>query len=404
MLKSNTLPGPVVNRTSDNRVSRTVSLNTYTPRTPHGYQDPDDAEALWARFEEDLSGILEKLTTQAPINSAVDIYFTVGRFNPLHPGHITLMFAMIEAARTSLNHYKIIIYAGSGPKNNDKTLKKDAILNILNNPISFQEKKAIIEAILILKYSEEFVRNYIEIIEMGFVPKQLSEVMLEIHASNSGISIRSFRTAGDKPTETVGETDITKSRYVEDFLNKFARENGLNYSSNTLEIPAAKAGAGAEAASATKVRLDALNMLKDEFIIKYLPAYEGLFEGIDIRDELVRIIGAIHDGINTAREREFTYKIKKDTVGTSNISQANIDEYIDSKGKNAMPDEAMTMDISGTGKRGTGTETGNSKKGRTHAGGSRKRQRRQTKRKSKRRQTKRKRQTKRRKSKRRRNR
>jgi hypothetical protein len=401
MLKSNTLPGPVVNRTSDNRVSRTVSLNTYTPRTPHGYQDPDDAEALWARFEEDLSGILEKLTTQARINSAVDIYFTVGRFNPLHPGHITLMFAMIEAARTSLNHYKIIIYAGSGPKNNDKTLKKDAILNILNNPISFQEKKAIIEAILILKYGEAFVRNNIEIIEMGFVPKQLSEVMWEIHASNSGITIRSFRTAGDKPTEQEGVDDFDKSNYVETYLTKFAAEKGITYIPDGLRIPAAKAGA--EAASATKVRLDALNMLKDEFISKYLPAYEGLFEGIDIMGELVQIIGAIHDGINTAREREFTYKINKNTLGTSKISQANIDEYIDSKGKNAMPDEAMTMDISGTGKRGTGTETGNSKKGR-NAGGSRKRQRRQTKRKSKRRQTKRKRQTKRRKSKRRRNR
>jgi len=328
-------------------VPRSSSLDQYVGNMPPGYQDPDEAAALWASFEANLSGILANLTAQAQaqaqinpeVDKFLDIYFTVGRFNPLHPGHITLMFVMIDTAISSGNPYKIIIYAGSGPKNNNKTLEKDAILNILNNPISFLEKKAIIEAILILKYTQNFVSDYIEIIEMGFVPKQLSEVMLEIHASNSGITISSFRTAGDKPTEQEGVDDYDKSNYVEAYLRKFAEENNITYISGGLRIPAANAGAGSEAASATTVRLDALHMSRAVFINTYLPAYEGLFEGIiDIRGKLEQIIGGIYDGINSVRDREFTYKINKDKVGTSNISQANISKYIDSRGKNAMPE------------------------------------------------------------------
>lgn len=266
-VKATTLPGPI-HITLETGVPRLVSLDHYNPRMPYGYQDPDEAADLWASFEANLSGILANLTAQAQaqaqinpeVDKFLDIYFTVGRFNPLHPGHITLMFTMIDTAIRSGNPYKIIIYAGSGPKNNAKTLEKDAILDILNNPISFQEKEAIIRRILILKYGEVFVRNNIEIIEMEFVPKQLSEVMLKIHASNSEITISSFRIAGDKPTEQKGVDDFDKSKYVEAYLRKFAAENGITYIPGGLRIPAASAGseaasAGSEAASATKVRL-----------------------------------------------------------------------------------------------------------------------------------------------------
>ena len=269
------------------------SVNPYTSPTVIGLISQEEDEALRAKFEEDLSEILSNLTRKSSKNQIFDIYFTIGRFNPLHPGHIAMIYQMIDIAihnsQQSENPFKIIIFAGSGPKNNDKTTEKDAVLNILNNPILFSQKKEIIEAILALKYDETFVKDNIEILEMGFVPQQLSVVMQASVDKEPSITIRSFRVAGDKD----GGTDVIKSNYVEDYLKKFAGEK-FNYIPDVLSIEAVNIGENP--ASATRVRVDALRMDQEAFIGTYLGQYMELFESDDdsvnqtIRDKLRDII------------------------------------------------------------------------------------------------------------------
>jgi hypothetical protein len=314
-----------------------MSLDTYMPNAstsgngvskmasqPVTYKEFNTVQVMTAneRFEAELSEKLSVLT------SNFNYYFTIGRFNPIHPGHIEMICQMIDAAKAAQTAFKIIIFAGSGPQN-AKT-QKQAVLDILNNPIPFLKKKEIIKDILNIIYGETFVRTYIEIIEMGFVPKQLSEYF-SLTKTHSGI-IRSFRAAGDKD----GGTDVTKSGYVETFLLSFANKTGITYEPNVISVEAVHTGNNP--ASATQVRLDALRLRNEDFKSRYLPQYRQLLiskiiveNSLILDEKVLQIIGEIYDGIyDGIHARMTTEKITSDLIP---VIQEIIQSYITNNGK-----------------------------------------------------------------------
>ena len=315
---------PIVYPFNKSSRRRPTSLDTDERRIPRGYMNPDKAKDLWKKFESEFPEILAELKHELKEKQQfLEFYFFIGRLNPPHQGHFEALFQMIDAAKRSRNPSKIIIFAGSGPTTKDKMA-----LNILNNPIPFEEKKQIIENILNIKYGPDFVRNHIMIIKMGFVPSQLGQIIREDMPSDNKPKIGTFRVAGDK------DDDVTKSDYVEDYLKKLASENNFEYMPEILAVQAVQSGD--KPASATQVRLDALTMERDEFIRIYLPVYQSLID-INMNDniisEITDIVGEIYDAIHARIQREL---IPNDE-DISNISQADIKAYIDSRGKAVAP-------------------------------------------------------------------
>jgi len=304
-------------------------------RSTVGQITSEEDEALRAKFEADLLEILSNLTEELTEGQILEIYFLLGRFNPPHEGHFEAMFQMIDRARASGNPKKIIIFAGSGPKNNEKTSPNTIALNILNNPIPFGEKKVIIADILALRYGREYVEQNIEIIEMGFVPSQLSNIIGEsMKYKKKQITIKTIRVAGKK------DDDVEKSLYVGEYIKKFAEQNSFIYIDETLPIEPVISGS--KSASATRVRLDALRMEREDFITTYLASYEGLIirnnnlglSDLEIKESLRGIIGKIWDDIHRRIETE---KITINTKGKANLTDSNVYAYINSGGDTAAP-------------------------------------------------------------------
>ena len=316
---------------------RSESLDSFLSQRkslPKGFISEDDDQALRAKFEKNLLEIVAaNIESKSKLESSFILIYTIGRFNPPQPGHITMLFEMIDKAiedsEGNTIPFKILIFAGSGPKNNDKTSENAAVLNILDNPISFEEKKQIIEAILALRYDSHFIEQNIDIIEMGFVPQQVSLAMQVIKNETPETIIISFRGASDKD----GGDDLKKSTYSDDYLKKFARENGIKYIPGVLPIKAVNIGE--KPASATRVRVDAINMSKGDFLETYLPQYEKLFESAHglvspmIKAKLVSIIGKIYDDIHLGIHDRMIREILTDKNGQLYIlTHENGEPYI----------------------------------------------------------------------------
>ena len=199
--------------------------------------------------------------TQQLLSSSVSGYYFMGRLNPPHDGHINAIVQAIQSAR--LTNAIPLILLGNGPALKEHkstpagrtTQIIDESFDILDNPISFDLKKQIIEYKLHNADIDPPIdpSNYL-IVEKDDPGQQVFDYVTCIKSKpeSHGRSVEIYNVAGDKENDTKKLDFISKSALaaVKQFIPDYD-EPILSMAINAGENPM----------SATKVRLSIYKQL-----------------------------------------------------------------------------------------------------------------------------------------------
>jgi nicotinamide mononucleotide adenylyltransferase len=229
------------------------------------------------RFEQNLEFYLSEINLVESENQDVEItivkdkliiFYSIGRCNPPHEGHIQLFISILrkaQEARTSdkTMQVKVIFFLGSGPNGGERTSK---------DPLDFETKKNVIIYLLGQRgytYGEDY-----EIREKDYKQNKISinpthQMMSYVQTQNVEHSFKNVRSqliVGDK------DGDATKLDYMLKSFNKSVKDKfpDVEVTSNIVAIePIAIPGSEGVALSATKIRQIAWESTTlDEFIVK----------------------------------------------------------------------------------------------------------------------------------------
>jgi nicotinamide mononucleotide adenylyltransferase len=176
---------------------------------------------------------VDEILTQDEIGKEANFFYFIGRLNPPHNGHIKALKQLIELANSQDSVPLILL--GSGPGS----------LRTMDNPITFEAKKAFIESVLSGRY---------EIRKMTNPAKNISEYIEEnLQEPISNIAkITINHIAGGKDEDTTKLAFALKS--AENSARRIVPEADIITDVKVIDAETTDSGA---AMSATKVRKDA---------------------------------------------------------------------------------------------------------------------------------------------------
>ena len=194
------------------------------------------------------------------------LVYILGRFNPVHDGHMATVMAAIELAKA--NGGKALILLGDGDKKTKGTIE---------NPLDFEFKKEIMEGRIPGIYHE-----YYEIEQKTVNPVTHIRSFIERNQEDSKIPYIVHLTAS-KAAKEGEQSDADKLGFINKYLSSEFKETHSRaikpINTNGIEM------------SATAVRTFAVRHDKDEFIKQYYGVY-----GEDVA-------GQVYDKINSAYEK-----------------------------------------------------------------------------------------------------
>ena len=221
--------------------------------------------------------ILDDDELNTPKNLEIDnstytvLVYILGRFNPVHEGHMASIMAAIKLAKK--NNGKALILLGDGDKKTKDTIE---------NPLSFDFKKEIIEERIAAKYKRIYERYY-EIEQKTGNPISHIKEFVERNTKDGKIPYIVHLTAS-KAAKDGEKSDADKLG----FINKYLSDAGFK---ETHSIAIEPTKIGDVEMSATAVRKFAVNHDKDEFVKNYYDVYgKG-------------VAGKVYDEINDAYKK-----------------------------------------------------------------------------------------------------
>jgi hypothetical protein len=191
------------------------------------------------------------------------LVYILGRFNPVHDGHMATVMAAIELAK--VNGGKALILLGDGDKKTKGTIE---------NPLDFELKKEIMEGRIPSKY-----HGHYEIEQKTGNP--VSHIRLFIGRNHEdGKMPYIVHLTASKAAKEGEQSDADKLAFINDYLSKeFA--NTHSHAINPIKTEGIDL-------SATAIRKDAVRLARYEFIKKYWRVYGR------------KMAGQVYDKINEA--------------------------------------------------------------------------------------------------------
>jgi hypothetical protein len=214
------------------------------------------------RFEKNLEFYLSEINLVESENQDVEItivkdkliiFYSIGRCNPPHEGHIQLFISILRKAQEARSsdktmQVKVIFFLGSGPNGGERTSK---------DPLDFETKKNVIIYLLGQRgytYEEDYEIREKDYKQNKFSINPTHQMMSYVqtqHAEHSCKDVRSQLIVGDK------DGDATKLDYMLKSFNKSVKDKfpDVEVTSNIVAIePIAVPGSEGVALSATKIR------------------------------------------------------------------------------------------------------------------------------------------------------
>jgi nicotinamide mononucleotide adenylyltransferase len=176
---------------------------------------------------------VDEVLTQDESGKEANFFYFIGRLNPPHNGHIKALKQLIELANSQDSIPLILL--GSGPGS----------LRTMDNPITFEAKKAFIESVLTGNYIIQKMTNPASDVS-NYIKTNLQEPMSNIE------KITINHIAGGKDEDTTKLAFALKS--AENTARRFAPEADIVADVRAIDAETTDSGA---AMSATKVRKDA---------------------------------------------------------------------------------------------------------------------------------------------------
>lgn len=192
-------------------------------------------------INEGLNGYtVDEVLTQDESGKEASFFYFIGRLNPPHNGHIKALKELVALA----NHENSVplILLGSGPGS----------LRTMDNPITFEAKKAFIESVLTGNYDIQKMTNPAKNVS-EYIETNLQEPMSSIE------KITINHIAGGKDEDTTKLAFALKS--AENTARRMVPEADIIADVRAIDAETTDSGA---AMSATKVRKDAYKTVLDD--------------------------------------------------------------------------------------------------------------------------------------------
>jgi hypothetical protein len=193
------------------------------------------------------------------------LVYILGRFNPVHRGHMASIMAAIKLAKK--NNGKALILLGDGDKKTKGTIE---------NPLSFDFKKEIIEKRIAAEYKNIY-EGYYEIEQKTGNPISHIKEFVERNTKDGKMPYIIHMTAA-KAAKEGEKSDADKL----EFINKYLLDAGFKQTHSIAIEPLKTEGIEM---SATAVRKFAVNHDKGEFIEQYSGVY-GEEQAGQVYDEI----------------------------------------------------------------------------------------------------------------------
>ena len=176
------------------------------------------------------------------------LVYILGRFNPVHDGHMATVMAAIELAKA--NGGKALILLGDGDKKTKGTIE---------NPLDFELKKEIMEGRIPRKY-----HGYYEIEQKTGNPVSHIRSFIERNHEDGKKPYIVHLTAS-KAAKEGEQSDADKLGFINKYLSSEFKETHSHaikpINTNGIDL------------SATAIRKDAVRLARHEFIKKYWRVY-----------------------------------------------------------------------------------------------------------------------------------
>ena len=218
------------------------------------------------------------------------LVYILGRFNPVHDGHMATVMAAIELAKA--NGGKALILLGDGDKKTKGTIE---------NPLDFELKKEIMEGRIPRKY-----HGYYEIEQKTGNPVSHIRSFIERNHEDGKKPYIVHLTAS-KAAKEGEQSDADKLGFINKYLSSEFKETHSHaikpINTNGIDL------------SATAIRKDAVRLARHEFIKKYWRVYRR------------KMAGQVYDKIISAYEKspavlKLKYAKHKPSHAKSNQSSA----------------------------------------------------------------------------------
>jgi len=255
----------------------------------------------------------------------IHFYYFIGRLNPPHEGHIEALITLIKMANEK--GCKPLILLGSGPK------QKDGNRRTLDDPITFETKKEVIESILQRKGISPAMY---EMKEMESPAGQVSEYIREGLEGKDISSVSITLVAGGK------DDDPTKLAFTSNAAVKTATslKPEANINSGVEIINPVKSTSGSSM-SATAVRKSAYKTIINGTNFEGWPEeYKQLYgdNSKNVYDEIIEPIQKIPEGDRNQALQEYIENGKLPVIITKGTKRKSTDTATisNTKGKKLM--------------------------------------------------------------------
>ena len=264
---------------------------------------------------------VEEINVTETNGQSKKLFYFIGRLNPPHNGHIAALQELVNLAKESNSVPLILLGSGPTQKNGDK--------RTMDNPISFETKKQLIESKLLGVQGRDYI-----ITEMANPSKDVSEyVSTQLGDSSDLQDIQITHIAGGKDDDATKLSFVLKS--AENTASRLVPNATVTASVEAIEPEVTDTGS---AMSATKVRKDAYKTILngngfEEWNTKYGVFYGPMAQNIyteilapTIKSEVTpeQIQDYINNGTlpsNSKKRKEVNTVIPSSSSSTRSIRQ-----------------------------------------------------------------------------------